>query len=66
MSEVKMSAPICPECGVKGKKFITSPARLYVVPEDWDDLEPMAFVSRWTGEYYCPKCRRILMKEAQK
>jgi len=55
-----MSEPVCPDCGVKGIKFITSPARLYVEPEAWGELPPMAFVPRWTGEWYCPKCKKIL------
>lgn len=55
-----MSAPMCTDCGVKGEKFITSPARLHVEPEAWGELDPMAFVPYWTGEWYCPKCKKVL------
>lgn len=62
--ESKDTPPICLQCGVKGVKVITSPANLYLEPEDRFEAAANYGVgilrSRWTGEYYCPKCRRGL------
>lgn len=54
----KLLSPICPKCKVRAKRFITSPAQLY--DPAMAEVEPMAAVSRWDGEWYCPKCRHLV------
>jgi len=52
--------PICPDCGIEGKSFVTSPAALYGIPIE-DVLEnPYLAMPRATGEWYCPKCKKPL------
>jgi len=53
-----LSNPLCPDCKVRGKPFITSPAQLYDSAMALDD--PRATIQRWTGQYYCPKCNKTL------
>ena len=50
----KLVSPICPDCHVRVERFITSPARLY--DPEMAEL-PGGTTMRWTGEWYCPKCR---------
>lgn len=50
-------SPICPDCKVRGKRFITSPARLY--DQAMSEL-PGGTMTFWTGEWYCPKCRHTI------
>lgn len=53
----ELLSPVCPECKVKAKRFITSPARLY----DPAMAEvPGGTRIFWTGEWYCPKCQCIV------
>jgi len=50
-------SPLCPDCDVKAKKFITSPARLF--DPDMANYPGGSSLS-WSGEWYCPKCRHIV------
>ena len=52
--------PMCPDCKVESKKFITTPAQLYGVP--WEDYPayPSAFQPRWDGEWVCPRCHKLV------
>jgi len=61
--EIKEEPPICPQCNVKGKKFITTKAKLYGIPKEEREGHPDWFKSYWTGEYFCPRCRRILLPQ---
>ena len=50
-------SPYCPDCEVKAKKFITSPAQLF----DSDMANyPSGSSLSWTGEWFCPKCRHTI------
>jgi len=53
----ELLSPFCPECNVKAKRFITSPARLY--DPAMAEL-PRGTTPFWTGEWYCPKCHHII------
>jgi len=50
----KILSPICPKCGKRAKRFITSPARLY--DPAMAEL-PGGTTTYWTGEWVCPRCR---------
>jgi len=50
--------PLCPVCKVRGKPLIGSFAQMYEPLSIFDD--PRAGISRWTGEYFCPKCYHTL------
>lgn len=48
-------SPLCPDCKVRAQRFITSPAQLF----DPDLANyPGGTVRSWTGEWFCPECRR--------
>lgn len=53
----QLLSPICSDCHIKAKRFITSPAQLY-------DPElaqyPRGNTLHWTGEWYCPKCHHLV------
>ena len=53
-------SPLCSDCKVRAQKFITSPAELF----DPDMANYPGGTSRsWTGEWFCPECRRIVAYE---
>jgi len=53
-------APICLDCKVEAKKFITTPAQLYGVPYEDYPTYPFAFQPRWDGEWVCPECHHLV------
>jgi len=53
----ELLSPICPNCNVRAKRFITSPAQLY--DSAMAEL-PGGTRTYWTGEWYCPQCNRIV------
>lgn len=53
----QLLSPICSKCGVRSRRFITTPAKLY--DPALGEL-PGGNVSFWTGDWYCPKCRRVV------
>lgn len=52
--------PTCLDCKVEAKRFITTPAQLYGIPDEDYPVYPFAFQPRWDGEWYCPKCRHLV------
>ena len=58
-AEVGM-APICLDCKVEAKRFITTPAQLYGVPAEDFPAYPSVLQPRWDGEWFCPKCRHLV------
>jgi len=53
----ELLSPICSDCHIKAKRFITSQAKLY----DPELAEyPGGNTSYWTGEWYCPKCHHLV------
>jgi len=53
----KLLSPICSDCHVRADRFMTSPAELY--DPGMAEL-PGGIIRRWTGEWYCPKCRHLV------
>jgi len=51
-----MQKKSCLYCGIEMKPVITSFADEYEPAAIYDD--PRAGIRYWTGQYYCPKCRR--------
>ena len=53
----ELLSPICPNCDIRARRFITSDANLY-------DPElaqyPGGTMRYWTGEWYCPKCEHLV------
>ena len=50
-------SPLCPTCGTRSKRFITSPAKLF----DPDMANyPGGTRLSWTGDWFCPECRRTV------
>ena len=53
-------APICLDCKIEAKRFITTPAQLYDVPAEDFPAYPSVIQPRWDGEWYCPKCHHLV------
>jgi len=57
-----LEKPICPDCGDDGEKLITTKAKLYGIPQAELEVYPDLNIPYWTGEWYCPKCHRIIQQ----
>jgi len=53
----ELLSPLCPDCNVRAKRFITSPAQLY--DSAMAEL-PGGTTPFWTGQWYCPKCNHTV------
>jgi len=53
----RLLSPVCRECKVRARRFITSPAQLY--DPAMAEL-PGGSRSYWTGEWFCPQCRHMV------